>query len=247
MKHWFTHAFDHIYLQLYAHRSEDEAQQTVAWLVEELGLQPGMLVLDAPCGAGRHCRALRTYGLEVVGIDLSESLLHTAQTVSANHGILWSRGDLRYLPFRPASFDVVVNIFSSFGYFFEDAENEAVVAEFSAVLKPHGVFVLDFMNASHVRKTLVPFSKRKTEEGWELLEWRQIQGCPPRVEKKTLVRLPDGTERHIIESVRLYEPDELVHLVGRHSFRDLRLFGDYQGSPYMKASPRCIIIGRKEP
>lgn len=247
MKHWFTEAFDHTYLQLYAHRSEQEAHETVTWLAEELGLRAGMRVLDAPCGAGRHCRALRRLELEVIGLDLSPSLLHAAQKLSADKHIFWTRGDIRLLPFRSAAFDVVLNLFSSFGYFFDDAENEAVVAEFSRVLKRDGVLVLDFMNAAYVRKHLVPFSERMTEEGWELFEWRKIQGIPPRVEKETLVRLPDGTERHIVESLRLYEPEELVHLIARHSFGRLQVYGDYEGRPLSAISPRCIIIGRKGP
>lgn len=247
MKDWFTEAFDHTYLQLYAHRSEEEAFQTVSWLVGELRLRAGMRVLDAPCGAGRHCRALHSHALELVGLDLSPTLLRTAKNISSNTGILWSRGDIRFLPFRSAAFDVVLNIFSSFGYFFDDAENEAVVAEFARVLKHEGVLVLDFMNADYVRKRLVPFSERTTEDGWELLEWRRIVGNPPRVEKETLVHLPDGKERHIVESVRLYEPQELVSLTARHSFRGFRLYGDYEGRPLSDTSPRCIIICRKGP
>ena len=37
-----------------------------------IGLKPGMRVLDAGCGSGRHlCEAFRTPGVEVAGVDLN--------------------------------------------------------------------------------------------------------------------------------------------------------------------------------
>jgi SAM-dependent methyltransferase len=246
MKNWFADAFDDHYLKVYSHRSEGEAHAMVAWLVAEFGLHAHALVLDAPCGAGRHSRAFARHGMRVVGIDLSSALLAAARQQSQpDSGISWLRADLRHLPFLSGHFDICANIFSSFGYFFDERENEAVIAEFSRVLRPGGWLVLDFMNAPYVRNTLVPFSERQAEDGWEILEWRAIRGTPLRVEKRTLIRLPNGAEREIFESVRLYEPSELVAMVDRAHLGNVALFGDYTGSPWSEATPRCIIIGRK--
>jgi SAM-dependent methyltransferase len=246
MQDWFESAFDSDYLKLYAHRSEEEAEKTVGWLIDVVGLGAGRRVLDAPCGAGRHARAFVKRGMKVVGVDLSRDLLAAARSQSTpaeRHQ--WVRADIRALPLQASAFDMVVNIFSSFGYFFDEAENWQVLAELVRALKHGGTLVLDFMNAPYIRANLVPFSERTTTEGWHVREWRRIAGTPARVEKRVLVEFGDGRARQIMESVRLYEPEELIAAFQRLQLADIRRFGDYAGAAWSEASPRTILIARK--
>ncbi len=246
MTEWFHETFDELYLKLYAHRDDEEASRMVRWLTQELDLKPGELVLDAPCGAGRHSRAFARKGFRVVGLDLSNDLLTAARaTTPLGENLVWVRADLRWLPISTASCDLVANIFSSFGYFLEEAENLRVVKELVRVLRPQGHFVLDFMNALHVRANLLPYSERTTNDGWHLREWRQIVGSPPRVEKVVSITFPDGTERTLRESVRLYERWELEALLTSFGITNLRVFGHYDGSAWQQDSPRTILLGQK--
>ncbi|MGB9690906.1 MAG: class I SAM-dependent methyltransferase [Candidatus Sumerlaeaceae bacterium] len=247
MSNWFAETFNEYYLTLYAHRSEEEAELFVRWLVCKLELPPRSRVLDAPCGGGRHSHAFARYGMRVVGLDLSHALLAAAKvTPQPSEQVAWVRGDLRTLPLSSESFDVVANIFSSFGYFADERENLEVLQELVRVLRAGGHFVLDFMNASYVRKNLVPFSERSTPQGWRVCEFRQIAGNPPRVEKTAILYLPDGTEREFRESVRLYEPHELEAAVKTFGLGNLHIYGDYDGAPWHDGSPRAIIIARKK-
>jgi 2-polyprenyl-3-methyl-5-hydroxy-6-metoxy-1,4-benzoquinol methylase len=82
---------------------------------DRLPLGPGMRVLDAGCGSGRHlCAAFRTIGVEVVGMDLKEEDLRTARGTLSLLGEgtrrpwLVVRGDVTKLPFGNGSFDAVV-------------------------------------------------------------------------------------------------------------------------------------------
>src|SRR5262249_28118334 len=130
---WYAERFDATYLDAYAHRDEEEARRAVAGLFAPLGLA-GRRVLDLACGAGRYSRALAAGGATVVGLDLSAPLLAAAsRTVTAD--VAFVRGDMRCLPFRDATFEVVASMFTSFGYFEKAGEDRQVLAEVARVLQ----------------------------------------------------------------------------------------------------------------
>jgi ubiquinone/menaquinone biosynthesis C-methylase UbiE len=71
------------------------------------GLESGLLTLDVGCGNGRHSSLLAEQGLDVVGIDFSMEMVKLA---SDRPGISVVRGEALSLPFKDASFDLVVHI-----------------------------------------------------------------------------------------------------------------------------------------
>ncbi|OPY93323.1 MAG: Ubiquinone biosynthesis O-methyltransferase [Syntrophaceae bacterium PtaU1.Bin231] len=86
---------------------------------DRLRLEPGMKVLDAGCGDGRHLReALGRKGVQVVGIDVkwtdleksrASLLLMTPRNGCDGNGRwLVAGGDVTRLPFRDGTFDAVV-------------------------------------------------------------------------------------------------------------------------------------------
>lgn len=54
--------------------------QEVDFLVAELGLGPGMRVLDVGCGPGRHTAELASRGIRAHGIDISDRFIEIART-----------------------------------------------------------------------------------------------------------------------------------------------------------------------
>src|SRR5437667_12782073 len=107
-------------------------------------------MLDVACGQGRNAAELQRWGGQVVGFDLSRAMLRRARE-RTTAGLV--RGDMRALPFRNGSFALAVNLFTSFGYFLDDEEHRRVVQQVVAALSPGGHFVLDYLNAEHVRRT----------------------------------------------------------------------------------------------
>jgi len=255
MTEWFREAFDSEYLALYAHRTEKEAEQAVK-LIENVAKLPAQCkVLDAPCGAGRHARAFAALGMSVTGLDLSLDLISAARAEELNQGALaahsnklrplYLRGDLRRLPFQDNSFSLVTNLFTSLGYFETDQENTSMLCGLIRVCTPGGVVVVDFMNAPQVRKTLKPHSERTTLDGIIINDVRTIQGQNPRVVKETIARHPDGTSRTLHESVRLFEPQELIEILDKYGAPVFDIRGDYEGSPHTEDSPRLMLFGKK--
>jgi SAM-dependent methyltransferase len=231
---WYEDWFGEDYLQLYPHRNEVDAARLIDLAGSRVSLD-GTEILDLACGPGRHAAQLASRGARVTGIDLSAVLLDTARLVS---GLNVVRGDMRILPYVDNSFDGVVNLFTSFGYFEDDDEHLAVLKEVSRVLRPAGTFVLDFLNAKSTVQNMVP--RETTDMGRETVDvTREVTGGGRFVEK-TISRKSDG--RVFKERVRLFSPEELISLVEAAGMKVTSVVGDYDGGELSDSSNRTILF-----
>jgi SAM-dependent methyltransferase len=192
-------------------------------------------VLDVACGAGRHARALDAAGARTVGLDLSVSLLRRARELTRAPLV---RADMRWLPVRPRSMDLTVNLFTSFGYFERDEEHAAVLAGMAATVRPGGWFVLDFLNALTVRAELDDCIPSAGPGGTEAV--RYLSDDRRFVVK--LITTPDG--RRFLERVRLFEPAELEAMLMGAGLNVRHRFGDYAGGALAAGAPRTILMGQ---
>jgi SAM-dependent methyltransferase len=106
--HWFEDLADHLGSAYLRYSFTKGTAQEVAFLVAELGLAPGMRVLDVGCGPGRHARALAAQGIEVHGVDISERFVELA-AADAPPGATFERLDARHLAFD-AEFDAAISL-----------------------------------------------------------------------------------------------------------------------------------------
>lgn len=107
-RHWFEGLADHLGAAYLRYSFTKGTAGEVAFLVERLGLEPGMRVLDVGCGPGRHANALGVLGIEVLGVDVSERFLAVARR-DAPSGVTYQRLDARALPFD-AEFDAAISV-----------------------------------------------------------------------------------------------------------------------------------------
>jgi SAM-dependent methyltransferase len=237
---WFAHWFGREYLELYPHRDEEEAERAVELIVRHADLPPGSAALDLACGAGRHVAALREAGLQALGLDLSHDLL----LLAARDGLAVVRGDMRALPLASGRLSLVTSFFTSFGYFEDPDDDEAVIEEVRRVLRPGGLFAVDFLNADRVRAGLrdrdeVELGRRRVIQTRELVDGGSV--VQKRIE---IVEQGRGEPRVFLERVRLYTAEELERIMARHGLRLEASFGDYGGGPPRPEAPRVILIGR---
>jgi ubiquinone/menaquinone biosynthesis C-methylase UbiE len=174
-----------------------------------------------------------------VGLDLSMALLKVARKESVDAPYV--RADMRELPFADESFDLVVNLFTSFGYFEEDGEHARVLACVRAATRRGGTFVIDFLNASQVRRELVPYDER-VENGITIEQRRTISGDDRFVEKR--IRLRERGKEYI-ERVRLLSAADLERMLTAAGFDVLKRFGDYSGVGWSENSPRTILFASR--
>ena len=99
-KSYFGDDFFDLHIDLFP---EEDSRREVASMVEMLGLPADARVLDVPCGWGRHTQLLARGGFQAVGADLSPALLARAER--GKRAPAYTAADIRFLPFRDASFD----------------------------------------------------------------------------------------------------------------------------------------------
>jgi SAM-dependent methyltransferase len=237
---WFEDWFGEEYLALYEHRDQHEAHRMVQLVASRVGTATNAPVLDLACGAGRHQRMLADNGWWTVGLDLSPSLLRTARVADREAPLV--RADMRALPFATASFTLVVNLFTSFGYFRDDTMHQRVITEVGRITRPDGWFVLDYLHAAHVRDTLVARDERTV--GTLVVEQEREITTNGRYVRKTITLGDLG--RTFVERVRLFEPEELVGLCTSAGFEVDAVLGDYCGAPHDSHSPRTILFARRQ-
>ena len=240
MTEWFEQWFGEEYLRLYPDRDDEDARAAVA-LIERVVPLPGTLVLDLACGPGRHAAQLASRGARVVGFDLSMPLLRTAKQRLPPPKML-VRGDMRVLPFGPDTFDLVVNLFTSFGYFSDDVEHQRALCEVTTVLRSRGLLVLDYFHASAIRAHLVPREERVVGSQRVVIE-RRIS-TDGRFVTKDIYLTGDG--RRFTERVRFFSPAELEGMLRSAGLRVLERFGDYDGQSLNGDTPRAIFVAQRD-
>lgn len=232
------------YTLVYDHRDEAEAEQLVDLIEHTVDPQPNAHVADVGCGRGRHARILARRGYRVTGVDLSEESIAEARRQAASEGlserISFQIGDMRE-PVCTGCADGVVNLFTSFGYFQADDENERAIRAMVTALRPGGWFVQDFLNAPLVVESLEP-SERETAEGVTVREQRWVE--EGRVNKEITLE-KDGRTETFRESVRLYTLDDMKQMYDAVGLELVETFGDYEGAPHSSTSPRLLLYARK--
>lgn len=230
---WYQEWFGEEYLELYAHRDEDEAKRQVAFFQREIGSVDGP-VLDLACGMGRHVTELQASGYRPVGCDLSFILLRTG--IREYGPMPVTRADMRHLPFRDSVFAALVNFFTSFGYFSTEEENAQVVREMARVLRPGAPFLFDYLN---VHRELNQLVQRETQDHVQIERWFDSS------DRSFNKRITIGEKRYL-ERVRGYDLDEISAMFAACNLSIRSAFGNFDGSTFDHASPRLILMGNRE-
>lgn len=237
---WYEEAFGADYLDLYAHRDEEEAERTIAFVATRLfAAAPPRRILDLACGAGRHTMALVRRGCPVFGIDLSLELLARSPALPR------LAGDMRGLPVADRSFDWVLNFFTSFGYFPTEPENFRVLQEVVRVLEPGGHCLFDLMNLDATLAHLREYEVREAAGGQRVEIHRWWDPQQRRVNKRIRLGTPEHEPRTFHESVRGYSRDEVTIGMRWAGLEVTETFGSFAGEPYGEQSERLILVGRR--
>lgn len=241
MENWFATWFNTPYYHLlYKDRNQSEAEYFIQHLLQYLEPKSDAVFLDVACGKGRHCRFINQNGFKVQGIDLSTESIKEAKR-SNSESLHFKQHDMRE-KYLENHFDYVLNLFTSFGYFEVDSDNQKAIDAMANNLKKGGKLIIDFMNAKKVITNLVEEEKkmveninfhiqRKVENGYIL---------------KDIQFKSEGESYYYQEKVQALRLTDFSHYLKKAGLKIVNLWGDYELNDFDALhSNRLIIVAQK--
>jgi len=244
---WWQTYFDAQYLLEYEplFRLERDLQE-VARLLELIGAPSGSRVLDVPCGQGRHAHLLAEAGFDVDGLDYSADLLAVAKRRGTSSRLRYTRGDMRKLPTRwTGRFDVVLNLFTSFGFFAEPSDDKRVLAEFARVLAPGGTLVWHGGDRDGVMARFLARDWWRTRDGTLVAQERQFDALSGVL---TVSSVWSGQRAHGARehTIRLYTPTRLAELCADVGLIVEQAYDGFTPMPLTRRSSEMLLVARKD-
>lgn len=238
-KDWFTSWFDTQYYHiLYKHRDDNDAQLFMQNITNYLELPKNAHIADLPCGKGRHSIYLNSLGYRVTGGDLSKNSIEHAKQFE-NETLHFEVWDMRKS--LENKYDAVFNLFTSFGYFEDDAEDLKVLKGMKSGLKESGVIILDFLNVQKTKNNLV---EKETKE---------IDGIIFNIEReikdgfilKHISFFADGEQHSYTEKVKFLDLQKMQEYFNSAGLTIINTFGDYNLNEFNEEnSSRLILIAK---
>jgi 2-polyprenyl-3-methyl-5-hydroxy-6-metoxy-1,4-benzoquinol methylase len=205
----------------------------------------GRLALDLCCGPGRCSVALARRGFSVTGVDRTRWLLAQAKrrARAARVRIEWVQADMRDFV-RPGTFDLVLSMFTSFGYFDDKREDLTVLQNMFASLRPGGTCLIDVVSKEYLARVFQPIQSETLPDGTRLVRQHEIFDDWTRIRDEwTVIRKGRAKSYRFHHTV--YSGQELRDLMGKAGFIDVRLYGNLEGDGYGTKAQRLIAAGRK--
>ncbi len=233
---WYQEWFGEEYLELYAHRDEDEAKRQVAFFQREIGSVDGP-VLDLACGMGRHVTELQASGYRAVGCDLSFTLLRTG--IREYGPMPVARADMRHLPFCDRRLRRAGQLLHELRILPDRRREHAGRARDGARTASRGRRFCSTIS-TFIASSISSCSASTTADGHVQIE-RWFDSSDRSFNKRITIG-----EKRYLERVRGYDLDEISAMFAACNLSIRSAFGNFDGTKFDHASPRLILMGNRE-
>jgi len=214
---WWQNIFDEIYLMTDARSVCDEKLtcQEVDFLEETLNLDKSASILDLCGGQGRHSLELSRRGYKnITVLDYSRYLIDLGKERAREEGLntIFIQGDARNTGLPGQSFQFIIIMASSFGYFANEDENKKILNEAFRLLTPEGTLLLDLPDRDYVLQNFKPFSCHKVNEDIAVSRERELRDDII-YSRETVTSKQRGGIRDSTYCTRLYSPEKITELM----------------------------------
>ena len=233
MKQWYEELFENYAIK---YDREKFTQGTIGecdFIEKEINYDRNTRILDIGCGTGRHSIELATRGYQVVGIDLSESLLKRAKqkALERNLQIDFQKRDARNLSFFE-EFDLVIMICEgAFSLMETDEMNFQILQNAANALKSNGKLIFTTLNGlfplfhsvkDFLNSDLQSGNATYDRNSFDLMSFRDFG---------TICIQDDlGNKKELQCNERYYVPSEITWLLKTLKFKNIDIFGAKLGA-----------------
>lgn len=242
------------YLSEKIQTQEERTLEEVSGIINLLKLPKESSIVDCPCGIGRHTIELARRKYRMLAVDLNYDQIKVGIKTANKDEVIKSLGNNRIIfaldsmlnigsyPKQKNVFDAVTNLFYSFGFFDKEEQNEKVAKNFFNLLKPGGKFLMHTdVNMTCIKSGRYKFKENRTLRTGETL--KIIDYYNPNTKRIDGVWIIENQEKRY--SVRVYENEEFVDLCKRVGFKNVKIYSDWNGSPYNEESEIVIFVAEK--
>ena len=206
--------------------------QEVGFLVDVLGLEPGMRVLDVGCGPGRHAHELARRGISVHGVDISHDFVELASGVEAL--ATFQRLDARHLAFD-AEFDAAISLCQGAFGLLGGADDGDVLAGMARALRPGGRLAVSAFSAYFMLRYLEDHDTFDADAGVN--------------HERTTVKDEQGRDAEFDLWTTCFTPRELRLLAAATGLRVEHVFsvtpGAYAADPPSTDTPEFLLVATR--
>ena len=246
MPDWFEDEsfWNGLYPFMFSERKFDIAEDEARSILDLVNLGEGD-VLDLACGPGRHAVALAKEGFRVTGVDLSPFLLQKAISLARTESVdvEWVRDDMRHFV-RSEAFNLVINIFTSFGYFDDKRDDMTVLQNIHRNLRAGGALVMDVMGKEWLARGFLPTTSEELADGRLLVQRHEIFDDWTRIKNQWILIEGDKVTTFRFHHT-VYSGQEIMDRLVDVGFSDVQLFGGLDGSEYGLNARRLVAVARK--
>jgi SAM-dependent methyltransferase len=222
-----------------------EARVETSQLIRLAGLKKSAAVLDAACGMGRHSLDFARKGFQVTGVDITAAYVKEAARLARREklkNVQFQKGELRDLYRFQGSFDLVINLFTSFGYYQGANENQEALQQMAWALKPGGMLVMEILPRETLDEIFNEKSWQVTRRGYLLQRRHWVEGG--RKLRNDIIWIGKGTQREAESEIFVYTKDELTAMFRRAGLKHIRSYRNYRGEAW-RSGERLVITGVK--
>jgi SAM-dependent methyltransferase len=203
------------------------------FLEKEINFNKYFKILDVGCGTGRHSIELAKRGYNVLGVDLSESMLNRAKekALTENLSVIFQQHDARNLPFEN-EFDLAIILCEGgFCLMETDEMNFQILQSATKALKENGKLIFTALNGLFpLFHSVKDFMDSQTQEGNSICENNSFDLMTFR--ENSILNFEDdqGNKSKLKCNERYYVPSEITWLLKTLKFKKIDIFGAKLGA-----------------
>jgi D-alanine-D-alanine ligase len=231
---WWRRIFNSMYLKTDADVVEDKqiTNKEIDLFTEFLGLDKNMVILDLACGQGRHSLELARRGFRNInGLDRSHYLIRKAKNIALTESLnaSFKEGDARKLPYPTDTFDLVMILGNSFGYFESTEDDIKILKEVFRILKPNGRFLIDVADGNYLRDNYSPRSWEWIDNKHFVCRERSLASDNQRlISREVISNIDKGVIVDQFYAERLYSQELLQEILSKSGYKEIKFLGNYE-------------------
>lgn len=212
-------------------------------IISLLSLRGTERILDACCGVGRHSLEFARRGFSLTGVDLTEDFIRAAEESAASEGlsVAFFVEDIREFH-PPHPYDVILNLYTSFGYFESEEEDLRFLKRMKDCLTPGGVLLIETKGKEITARDFKE-SEWYQEDGMYVLARYEIEADWTLLKNRWILITEDSRCDYTF-SQRLYSAREAKELLRKAGFTEVSVFGNLQKAPYDSKADTLVLLAR---